>query len=256
MSGEFVLGVDLDGVVADFYPALRETFAEWRGVPVTSLPTQFGPDLAEWGAQPGEYEQVHRFAVTQRDLFRRLDVVPGAPQALRRLSEAGVRIRIITHRLYIANTHVAAVSQTVAWLDHHAIPYWDLCFMRDKSKVGADLYVDDGPHNIRALQDAGREVIAFTAPPNENMKPPPVLRAHSWEQVEHLVRDGHAAWQGQRDHAEQTRGQRPASVLRRAETPDAPCIGAAAEKSTLPEQRAERILPLPGCARSPYSAVR
>ena len=31
---------------------------------------------------------------------------------------------------------LAAVEQTVAWLDHHGIPYWDLCFMKDKAAVG------------------------------------------------------------------------------------------------------------------------
>lgn len=192
---QFVLGVDLDGVCADFYPMLREVFAEWRGVPAESLPEEFGFDLAEWGAEPGEYQRVHHFAVTQRDLFGRLGVVPGAPQALRRLSGDGVRIRIITHRLYVAKTHVAAVSQTVAWLDYHAIPYWDLCFMGDKARVEADLYVDDSPANITSLQAVGRPVIAFTAPPNRRMTPAPELRADNWEEVEQIVRNRYTAWQ-------------------------------------------------------------
>ena len=40
MSGTtkaFVLGLHLDGVVADFYGALRPVAAEWRGVKVDDL---------------------------------------------------------------------------------------------------------------------------------------------------------------------------------------------------------------------------
>jgi hypothetical protein len=36
---QFVLGVDLDGVVADFYAGMRTIAAEWLEVPIESLPT-------------------------------------------------------------------------------------------------------------------------------------------------------------------------------------------------------------------------
>ena len=42
------------------------------------------------------------------------------------------------------------------WLDNHGIPYWDLCFMRDKGDVGADLYVEDSPENIKSLRSLER----------------------------------------------------------------------------------------------------
>jgi hypothetical protein len=35
---QFVLGVDLDGVVADFYGGLRVMAAEFLGVPIETLP--------------------------------------------------------------------------------------------------------------------------------------------------------------------------------------------------------------------------
>ena len=58
------------------------------------------------------------------------------------IKENKERIRIITHRLFIRHFHELAVTQTIAWLDHNAIPYWDLCFMKDKDQVGADIYCD------------------------------------------------------------------------------------------------------------------
>jgi 5'(3')-deoxyribonucleotidase len=181
----FVLGVDLDGVVADFYGGMRPVAAEWVGKPVDALPAEVSYGLDEWGIGAARYPQLHRFAVVHRDLFARLDPLPGAPAALRRLSDAGIRIRIITHRLFLEHIHEQTVNQTVRWLDHHGIPYWDLCFMKDKSAVGADLYVDDAPANISAFLAQGAAVIAFTNSTNRHIAAP--LRAGAWAEVEAMV---------------------------------------------------------------------
>ena len=153
----FVFGVDLDGVVADFYGGLRPIAAEWLGVALDSLPERVSWGLAEWGVAqaPGGYDALHKFAVMQRELFLKLPPTARAPQALRRLSKSGVRIRIITHRLFIKYFHQIAVSQTIQWLDRHDIPYWDLCFMQEKTAVGADLYIEDSPSNIERLRAEG-----------------------------------------------------------------------------------------------------
>lgn len=181
----FVLGVDLDGVVADFYAGMRPIAAEWLGVSVDTLTPTPSYGLEEWNlSSVGTYDDLHRFAVTQRNLFRVLAPIPGAPAALRRLSQRGVRIRIITHRLYIKHFHQEAVGQTVGWLDHHGIPYWDLCFMMDKAAVGADLYVEDSPANIRLLRAEGHPTIVFSNSTNRDLPGP---RAESWADVERLV---------------------------------------------------------------------
>lgn len=193
-SQQFVLGVDLDGVCADFYGKMREVWAEWRGSPVEELDPNVTYGFPEYGALPDEYQRVHRFAVTQRGLFSDVPVIPGAPQVLRRLSTEGVRIRIITHRLFIPYFHETAVTQTVRWLDHHSIPYWDLCFMADKALVNADLYIEDTPSNISRLEDDGRAVIAFTNSTNVTMDREPLLRAGSWTEAEGLIRTRYYAW--------------------------------------------------------------
>jgi 5'(3')-deoxyribonucleotidase len=186
MSRPFVLGVDLDGTCADFYGGLRPIAAEWLGVPEGSLGHEFSWDLPEWGVAqaPGGYPKLHQFAVLQRDLFRVLKPMPGAPQVLRRLSDKGVRIRIITHRLLLKNFHRVAVQQTVDWLDGHDIPYWDLCFLADKSAVGANLYIEDSPRNIEQLRREGHATVVFTSPTNRHLAGP---RADTWEQVYETV---------------------------------------------------------------------
>jgi len=181
----FVLGVDLDGVVADFYAGLRPIAAEWQGVPIDHLSSEVSFNLWEWGFKDQEdYQRLHRFAVTRRQLFLNLEPIPRAAAILRRLSDKKVRIRIITNRLFIKYAHLEATSQTVEWLEKHGIPYWDLCFMAEKAAVGADLYLDDSLSNIETLRKQGLKAIVFTNSTNRNLPGP---RASSWDEVETLV---------------------------------------------------------------------
>lgn len=180
-----VLGVDVDNVLADYTGGLRRIVAEERGILPTALPDPTGwSHYEEWGFTGDEFNEWHRRAVVEHRMFRDLDVMPGAAEVLRHLSEKGVRIRIITHRLYLSGTHQIAASDTVEWLDKNDIPYWDLCMIAKKGDVGCDLYVDDAPHNIQALRDIGRKVIVYDWPYNRELEGP---RARSWEDVEELA---------------------------------------------------------------------
>jgi 5'(3')-deoxyribonucleotidase len=186
---EFVFGVDLDGVVADFIQGLKPIAAEWLGVPVTSLTDEVSYGFKEWNV--GDYNDLHRFALKERNLFANLALMEGAAPALRRISARGIRIRIITHRLYIEWFHRQAVVQTLEWLEKHGIPYWDLCFMKTKASVDADVYVEDSPGNIQSLRDAGRDVIVFSNSTNRHV---PAPSATHWLEVEQWVMEKYGAW--------------------------------------------------------------
>ncbi len=189
---QLVIGVDLDGVCADFYSRMREIAAEWFERPIEDLPTDVSYGLSEWGIDGEEYESLHRFAVTERDLFRTVPMIPGARRVLRKLSGEKYRIRIITHRLFIRYFHELAVRQTIHWLDHHGIPYWDLCFMKEKSQVGADIYVEDSPENVLSLRASGNFTICFGNTTNKHIEGP---RATTWDEVYDMIktRPGHEA---------------------------------------------------------------
>lgn len=182
---DFVFGVDLDGVVANFIEGMKPIAAEWLGVPEHELTDDVSYGFKEWklGGKHG-YESLHRFALREHRLFEVLPVVEGAGVALRRLSRRGVRIRIITHRLYIPWFHRQAVVQTVEWLEKHGIPYWDLCFMAAKSSVDADVYVEDAPENIKKLRAAGKKVIVMRNSTNRHLDGP---AAESWTDIERWV---------------------------------------------------------------------
>lgn len=182
---QIVLGVDMDGVCADFYGRMREIAAEWFECKIEDLTPEVSYGLEEWGIKDiDQYNSLHRFAVTQRDLFRTAEMIPGSRKYLRMLSGEGVRIRIITHRLFIHYFHETAVKQTIDWLDHHGIPYWDLCFMKEKAQVGADIYIEDSPDNVENLRAAGLYTICFGNSTNTHIMHP---RAKSWAEVYELI---------------------------------------------------------------------
>ncbi|MDR2110242.1 MAG: 5'-nucleotidase [Spirochaetaceae bacterium] len=191
-ESSFILGVDLDGVVGDFYGTMRVIAAEWLNKPAEALTEEVSYGLEEWGIDEyGGYDRLHRFAVTQRNLFREMKPIRDAPAVLRKLSNCGIRIRIITHRIFIKYSHRTSITQTVDWLDSYDIPYWDLCFMNDKGAVGAHVYIDDAPPNVTRLREHGCRTIVFTNSTNRKLPGP---RADSWQDVERLVMEAREEW--------------------------------------------------------------
>jgi 5'(3')-deoxyribonucleotidase len=191
-DSSFIFGVDLDGVVGDFYGGVRKIAAEWLNKPIESLTPEVSYGFAEWGIDEfGGYDRLHRFAVTQRNIFSEMEPIENAPAILRKLSNQGIRIRIITHRLFLKYSHRTSVTQTVDWLDNYDIPYWDICFMKDKGAVGAHIYIDDAPENVISLRKQGCKTIVFTNSTNRELPGP---RANDWYEVERLVMDAREDW--------------------------------------------------------------
>lgn len=182
---EFVIGVDLDGVVADYESKLREIASDIMGLDQSKFPIATHWSLLESGwpfEDEAHFLDIHKEAVSSHGLFRRLSPIDGASEALWRMSDAGIRIRIITHRLVVNFAHSATVSDTVNWLDDKRIPYRDICFVKDKAEVGASLYIDDSPANIAALRGVAGDtaVMAFDQMYNRHI---PGLRAYNWDDI-------------------------------------------------------------------------
>jgi len=191
-DNSFIFGVDLDGVVGDFYGSIRNIAAEWLNKPFDALTTEVSYGLKEWGIDEfGGYERLHRFAVTQRNIFLDMKPIEHAPAILRKLSHKGIRIRIITHRLFLKYSHKTTIRQTIDWLDNYDIPYWDLCFMADKGAVGAHVYIDDAPENIKSLRKLGCNTIIFSNSTNRDLPGP---RANDWFEVEKMVMEAREEW--------------------------------------------------------------
>lgn len=184
MDRPFVFGVDLDGVVADYTAGFREVVADARGVDPSTLSDERSWDFHEWGLDENDYNRLHKYAVTELRMLATLPAFDGAADALWRLSDAGIWIRIVTHRLYVNWGHAAAIADTVSWLDTNRVPYRDICFLGAKPEVEADCYIDDAPHNVEQLRVAGNDVIVFDHFYNRDYEGP---RARDWDEVESIV---------------------------------------------------------------------
>jgi 5'-nucleotidase len=183
-DARFVFGVDLDGCAADLCEGYRRSFAGQLGVSpdvfgeVTDFHFECWRPYVRDGAH---YRELHAVAVTD-GIFASVPVIPGAVDGLRELSSAGVFIRLITHRTGPDQTQV--VIDTATWLRANRVPFDGLCFEGHKSEIGADIYLDDAPHQVAGYVAAGQAVIAYGHPYNRDLTVP---RATSWDQVVEMV---------------------------------------------------------------------
>lgn len=185
-----ILGLDLDEVVFAYTEGLRNSLAASLGLDGAEALARY-PDNADWDyVRAGWFDSAQEYlaahtAAVESGLYLTMPMVAGASEALWRLSDDGVRIRVVTHRLFAKGSHSRVVADTVAALDAAGIPYSDICFAADKTQVGADLYLDDAPHNVEALRSAGHPAIVFDRPHNRHVAGP---RATGWEEAEQLIR--------------------------------------------------------------------
>ena len=188
----FILGVDLDGVCADYQLGLH-TFATQMGynLPENPYPATWDLSSAGWFKDKEEFERVHQRAVAS-GMFVALKEMEGVSDALWQLNELEVHIRIVTHRLIGHGNHDVAVSDTVRWLQFPSldgkprIPFRDIAFLGSKEALDSDLHIDDAPHVIKAMKGAGHNVIIFDAPYNRDIDG---QRARNWSEIVEIVKE-------------------------------------------------------------------
>lgn len=178
-----VMDLDLDGVCADYTEAMRQ----WL-VHAGRMAADMHPDMRHyemtsatgWPFQSvEEYKQAHREAEANH-LYATMPVIQGAPEALQRLADEHVYIRVVTHRLFVSGQHQIVVSDTAKWLDDNHIPYMSLCFTGLKDTMHATIHIDDSPANILALRQAGEHVVVFDQPYNRQLDGP---RLSAWDET-------------------------------------------------------------------------
>lgn len=175
------LGIDLDGVVADFNSGWISRYnadfgadvqfdavVAWDSIPALTHFRHMG-DFWDWA-------QDH----DGRSLFRHLDTYEGAVETLWRLDRK--------HRIVIITTKPRwAVHDTFEWLAEHRIPTREVHILRRKWDVPCDVYLDDAPHVVEDLVAYRPEatVCRFVRPWNEPVHG--AVDIGSWEEFEHLV---------------------------------------------------------------------
>ena len=185
MNRTFTLGLDLDGVIADYVGVMRRVVAEQTGRDESELTHDTDYHLKKWGITSAEFHRAHAAVVDGR-LFRACDLIGGEKTSviLGQLQGAGINIRVVTSRVLLQWQLPNVVEDTVGWLQHHMIPYHELCFVNDKTDIWCDVFIDDAPVKIRRFNEAGMDVIIYDQPWNQESEGP---RVYDWETAGKLI---------------------------------------------------------------------
>jgi 5'(3')-deoxyribonucleotidase len=178
------LGIDLDGVVADFNRG-------WTSAYNLAFDATLAPEMVvSWNSPLAltHFTDMDAFWSWAQDhgghsVFRYLEAYPGATETLRALNGEGHDIVIVTAK------PDWAVHDTLEWLADHRVPMRQIHFTEDKHTVACDVYLDDAPHQVRELAEhrgATATVCRFVRAWNQ-----PVAGAHDvhgWQEFHDLVR--------------------------------------------------------------------
>jgi 5'(3')-deoxyribonucleotidase len=174
------LGIDLDGVVADFNVGWMERYNREFGTRLHHSQVVMWDGLQSL-THFGSMDEFWQWARSgPQSIFRDLPLIEGALEAMQRL--AG------DHRIVIVSSKFDwAIPDTLAWLSEHRVPAREIHFVWDKTAVPCDVYLEDAPHNLEALVERrpGSLVCRMVRPWNR-----PVPGAHDvadWAEFEAAV---------------------------------------------------------------------
>lgn len=98
------------------------------------------------------------------------------------------------HRITIITARPPLFRQvTVDWLEHYKIRYHHIVLtenkLRECTRLGVDVLIDDGPHYAEEFARAGKPVILYEQPYNLSIASELVFRAAGWPEVrKHIER--------------------------------------------------------------------
>ena len=177
------LGIDLDGVVADFNSGWMRRYNDQFG---TSLDSSM---VTTWNAmlELTRFDTMQEFwgwaeGGTRPSIFRDLPTFPEAVPTLQRLAR--------DHKIVIITTKPRwAVHDTFAWISEKGLPTSEVHMISRKWEVECDVYLDDAPHLLPRLVTYRPDatVVRFARPWNHDVEG--TLTVESWAEFERLVSD-------------------------------------------------------------------
>lgn len=183
------IGIDIDGVLADFY----WPFFKW---------VKANTDVKVDVHRIDRYQISEMLDISEKDAMKlvldysdtvdigQLPVIKGAVEAIDVLAKG--------HELYIVTARqIEAVGQTFKWLDmHFGLEKFERViftrYMQDDSHVpktwyfnqlGIDIVIEDHPNNIVAAATDGYKALLFNQTWNQEVDHEDVIRCFSWEEV-------------------------------------------------------------------------
>lgn len=140
------LGIDLDGVVANFTKGWMYFYNNQFGTELAPADSQRWNDVVNLT----HFDDIDEFwqwcsDLDGRSVFWHLEPFPGAIEALRDLANSGHDLIILTTKPEFA------VDDTYEWIERNRIPAIEIHILDDKWRVECDVYLDDGPHILPGL---------------------------------------------------------------------------------------------------------
>jgi 5'(3')-deoxyribonucleotidase len=186
------LGIDLDGVVADFNAGWIERYNAQFGSAL--LPEHVdiwdAPTLLTHFTNMSEFWSWARTAGGGASIFRVLQPYHGAIDALQRLARHD-------HIVIVTTKPRFAVHDTFEWLAEHRVPTTEVHILDDKSEVACDVYLDDADHNIEALVAAHPTSLVCRYVRPWATSHAGAVDVTNWEQFEHQVEQFRASVTGE-----------------------------------------------------------
>lgn len=179
------LGIDLDGVVADFNAGWISRYNASFGTELTPEHVDIwdAPTLLTHFTDMKEFWAWARSSGGGASIFRVLEPYHGAVEALERLATR--------HRIVIVTTKPAfAIHDTYEWLAEYKIPTTEVHIVDDKSTVACDIYLDDADHNLSLLHRRRPEAIVCRFVRPWNRAHDGVLDVEDWNDFERIVSTG------------------------------------------------------------------
>ena len=176
------IGVDLDGVVADFTDGWTSQYEKDFGKKISEN------DITEWGLSKPltHFEEEIDFWNWAKDIdgssiFRNLKTYNNAIEVLIDLSLKGHEIVIISSKPWWS------IHDTLMWLGENKIPSKEIHFTEDKWKVNCDVYIDDAPHQLESFVKnvPDKLILRFIRPYNRFVEGTVDLK--SWEELSPLL---------------------------------------------------------------------
>ena len=174
-------------ILVDMDDTIEQQLASWVRDANASYGTNVAyEDITDWNvakAFPGlTREQV--YAIPMRPGFwLGVEPIPGAPEALKRLMDAGHEVYIVTA------TPFASVPEKIEGFLFRYFPFlsWDQVIVTGKKQlIRGDVLIDDGIHN---LEGGDYVKLLMTAPHNRdyNAEANGMIRVNGWDEIERVI---------------------------------------------------------------------
>jgi uncharacterized HAD superfamily protein len=153
------IGVDIDGVVADFVSAANGWVSREYGI--LSIPATTWNWFEGYPGGAAKWAALWDKGIRQEKLLLTCAVIPGARHTVQRMMRHH-EVVFVTYR------PEDVMDQTHTWLERNIGRGFELMRTDDKSEAKADLHIDDHPETVDALRRSGLRSVLFRQPWNRN----------------------------------------------------------------------------------------